>query len=81
MIKIDLQKAHDTMDWEFIGEVFRGLQFPSMFVEQVMACITSTKFYVMVNSSMEGYFSGCQGLCQGDPISPLLFVLSMEYMY
>jgi hypothetical protein len=41
-------------------------------------CISSLRFLVLVNGSFTSFFSSSRGMRQGDPVSPLLFVLVME---
>ncbi|KAF5464295.1 hypothetical protein F2P56_014382 [Juglans regia] len=41
-------------------------------------CISTARFSVLVNGTPAGFFDSSQGLRQGDPVSPLLFVIVME---
>lgn len=79
IIKLDMQKAHDTINWSVLKDMLLALEFPETFVCLIMECVCTPMFSLMVNEDMCGFFKSMRGLRQGDPLSPLLFVISMEY--
>ncbi|XP_039064463.1 uncharacterized protein LOC120209551 [Hibiscus syriacus] len=79
-IKIDLQKAFDSMNWDFLMVVLEAVGLHVKFCSWIRACVTSSQFSVSLNGSLVGYFRGAREVRKGDPLSPYLFVLVMNVL-
>jgi len=78
ILKIDLAKAFDRVDWTYIKMLLIHLGFPLSFTNWIMACITTPSYSLLINWSASPFFHAERGLRQGCPLSPLLFLLVME---
>ena len=54
------------------------LGFPKKWIERVMTCVTTTSFSILLNGKPYGNVLLSRGICQGDPLSPYLFLLCVE---
>ena len=77
-IKVDLEKAYDILKWEFIHDTLRNAWSPFDIINLIMDCITSTSMQVLWNDELTSEFFPSRCICQGDLISPYIFVLCVE---
>lgn len=80
MLKIDMQKAYDSVEWPYTDQILKLLGFPEIFTKWIMECMTTVTYSVVINGKHTPHFPAKKGLRQGDLISPFLFVLAMEYL-
>jgi hypothetical protein len=76
--KLDIEKAYDHVNWGFLLYLLRRCGFGEKWISWISYCISSARFSVLVNGTPAGFFNSSRGLRQGDPLSPLLFVIVME---
>eukprot|EP00253_Pinus_taeda_P010189 PITA_10189 len=78
VLKIDLSKAYDRINWIYIRLLLTHLGFKTDFISWIMGCITNVSYAVLINGAATPFFKGQRGLRQGCPLSPLLFLLVAE---
>ncbi|KAK3206654.1 hypothetical protein Dsin_020700 [Dipteronia sinensis] len=77
-IKLDMSKAFDRVEWNFVGKMMLSLGFPASWVDLIYHYISSVSYSFMLNGEVHGNISPSGGLRQGDPMSPYIFIICAE---
>ncbi|KAE8770008.1 retrotransposon protein [Hordeum vulgare] len=72
--KLDLSKAYDRVDWDYLELALLKWGFAPRWVALVMECVRSVRYSVKFNGRLLQQFSPTRGIQQGDPLSPFLFL-------
>uniref|UniRef100_A0A2N9GR88 Reverse transcriptase domain-containing protein n=1 Tax=Fagus sylvatica TaxID=28930 RepID=A0A2N9GR88_FAGSY len=78
LCKLDVEKAYDHVNWKFLIYMLQRCGFSGRWRDWMYSCISTARFSILINGCPNGFFPSSRGLRQGDPLSPLLFVIVME---
>ena len=77
-LKLDMNKAYNRVEWCFLEDVMRKLRFSERWIAFMMVCVKTVSYLVLVNGELKGLIKPSREICQGDPLSPFLFLLCTE---
>lgn len=78
IIKLDISKAYDWVECDFLRKIVLKLGFDDRQVHLAMETVHTATYSVLINGEPKGYISPSHGIKQGDPLSPCLFLLCVE---
>ena len=79
-IKIDLEKVYDRLEWHFIRDMLIFFKIPNYIAQVIMSCVSFSSISILLNGGKLDSFLPSRGIRQGDPLSPYLFIMCMEFL-
>ena len=72
-VKLDISKAYDCVEWQFLWKMMIQLGFDERWVALTMEIVHSASYSVLINVEPKGLIKPTRGIKRGDPLSPYLF--------
>jgi hypothetical protein len=78
LLKLDIVKAFDNVRWEYILKILEQMGFGQRWRKMVSLIWSTMTSQVMLNGKLGHPIRHGRGLRQGDPLSPMLFIITMD---
>ncbi|KAM9980209.1 hypothetical protein ACTFIZ_006456 [Dictyostelium cf. discoideum] len=75
----DFEKAFDSISHKAIVRTLSNLKLPLKFINAITNLLMNSSTAVYINNKLSSKFISKRGTKQGDPISPTIFALVVEY--
>lgn len=80
LLKLDMKKAYDRLDWSFILAMFKAFGFGTWLIDLVYCTLSNNWFSIMIDGQPAGFFKSFKGLRKRDLLSLALFIIATEYL-
>ena len=80
-IKLYMTKVYDRVEWDFLENLMRKMGFCMRWSNLMMECVKIVSYSILVNGELKGLIQPSRGICQGDPLSPFLFLLGTKGLH
>ena len=81
LVRMDIQKAFDSLDQDFLLFALKNLVFGENFIHWIKFLLNKQQSCVMNVGFKTRYFNLEEGASQGDPILAYLFILASEVLF
>eukprot|EP00122_Pirum_gemmata_P016138 Pgem_evm1s15081 len=80
LVNTDIKKAFDSVEWSFLFHVLENMNFPNNIIKILIIIYEKGFSMIIINGFLTKGFKKTRGVNQGDPLSPVLYVIATEVL-